>query len=57
MVFEGTRTFEDVTPDLDLHCVRVNHSASATARLETTRREPQVALFFFAGRLPRSRTR
>jgi len=27
MVFDGARTFEGVTPDLDLHCARVNHSA------------------------------
>jgi branched-chain amino acid aminotransferase len=27
MVFDGARTFEGVTPDLDLHCARVNDSA------------------------------
>jgi branched-chain amino acid aminotransferase len=27
MVFDGARTFEGVTPDLDLHCARVNESA------------------------------
>jgi branched-chain amino acid aminotransferase len=27
MVFDGARTFEGVTPDLDLHCERVNDSA------------------------------
>lgn len=27
MVFDGARAFEDVTPDLDLHCARVNDSA------------------------------
>src|SRR5262245_4070097 len=27
MVFDGARTFEGVTPDLDLHCARVNRSA------------------------------
>ncbi|HEX4409808.1 MAG TPA: branched-chain amino acid aminotransferase [Xanthobacteraceae bacterium] len=28
-VFDGARAFEGVTPDLDLHCARVNQSASA----------------------------
>jgi len=28
-VFDGARAFEGVTPDLDLHCARVNDSASA----------------------------
>lgn len=28
-VFDGARTFEGVTPDLDLHCARVNASAQA----------------------------
>jgi branched-chain amino acid aminotransferase len=27
VVFDGARAFEGVTPDLDLHCERVNHSA------------------------------
>jgi branched-chain amino acid aminotransferase len=27
VVFDGARAFEGVTPDLDLHCARVNHSA------------------------------
>jgi branched-chain amino acid aminotransferase len=27
MVFDGARAFEGVTPDLALHCARVNHSA------------------------------
>ena len=27
MVFDGARAFEGVTPDLDLHCSRVNDSA------------------------------
>ena len=26
-VFDGARAFEGVTPDLDLHCARVNRSA------------------------------
>ena len=29
MVFDGARAFEGVTPDLILHCARVNHSAAA----------------------------
>jgi branched-chain amino acid aminotransferase len=29
MVFDGARTFEGVTPDLDLHCARVNSSAAS----------------------------
>jgi branched-chain amino acid aminotransferase len=29
MVFDGARTFEGVTPDLDLHCARVNRSAES----------------------------
>jgi branched-chain amino acid aminotransferase len=29
VVFDGARAFEGVTPDLDLHCARVNHSARA----------------------------
>ena len=29
MVFDGARAFEGVTPDLDLHCARVNHSTFA----------------------------
>jgi branched-chain amino acid aminotransferase len=28
MVFDGARAFEGVTPDLELHCARVNHSAT-----------------------------
>ncbi len=28
-VFDGARAFEGVTPDLDLHCARVNESAKA----------------------------
>ena len=28
-VFDGARWFEGVSPDLDLHCERVNHSATA----------------------------
>ena len=28
-VFDGARAFEGVTPDIDLHCARVNASAKA----------------------------
>lgn len=28
-VFDGARAFEGVTPDLDLHCARINKSATA----------------------------
>src|ERR1039458_5375807 len=34
-VFDGARTFEGVSPDLDLHCARVNASA-ATMHLKPT---------------------
>ena len=30
LVFDGARAFEGVTPDLDLHCARVNDSAAET---------------------------
>src|SRR5216683_3881697 len=36
-VFDGARTFEGVSPDLDLHCVRVNSSA------ETMHLKPMVS--------------
>jgi len=29
MVFDGARAFSNVSPDLDLHCERVNHSTEA----------------------------
>jgi branched-chain amino acid aminotransferase len=29
LVFDGARAFEGVTPDLDLHCARVNNSAAS----------------------------
>lgn len=29
MIFDGARAFEGVTPDLDMHCARANHSAVA----------------------------
>src|SRR5260221_13251432 len=36
-VFDGARTFEGVSPDLDLHCARVNASA------ETMHLKPRVS--------------
>ena len=33
VVFDGARAFEGVTPDLDLHCARVNRSAEALGLL------------------------
>ena len=32
-VFDGARAFEGVTPDLDLHCARLNKSAVALGLL------------------------
>jgi len=40
-VFDGARAFEGVTPDLDLHCARVNRSASAVG-LEPTMRDEEI---------------
>jgi branched-chain amino acid aminotransferase len=34
-VFDGARAFEGVTPDLDLHCARVNRSALAVGLAPT----------------------
>ncbi|MEE9315152.1 MAG: branched-chain amino acid aminotransferase [Rhizobiaceae bacterium] len=34
-VFDGARAFEGVTPDLDLHCARLNKSAKALGLLPT----------------------
>ena len=31
-VFDGARAFEGVTPDLDLHCARLNRSANTMGR-------------------------
>lgn len=36
-VFDGARAFEGVTPDLDLHCARVNRSALAVGLAPTMR--------------------
>ncbi|MEM9206331.1 MAG: branched chain amino acid aminotransferase, partial [Pseudomonadota bacterium] len=41
-VFDGARAFEGVSPDLDLHCERVNHSASALG-LKPTMQAGEIA--------------
>ena len=43
MVFDGARAFEGVTPDLDLHCARVNRSA------ESFRLQPVVSVDTWMG--------
>src|SRR5215471_15900897 len=43
-VFDGARAFEGVTPDLDLHCVRVNDSASALSLKPLVSTETWVGL-------------
>jgi len=43
-VFDGARAFEDVTPDLDLHCARVNESAKAMCLKPLVPTETWVAL-------------
>jgi len=40
-VFDGARAFEGVTPDLDMHCERVNNSALALG-LKPTRKSGEV---------------
>lgn len=44
MVFDGARWFEGVTPDLDAHCERVNHSARVMGMEPTHSAEDMVAL-------------
>src|SRR3974390_3936875 len=44
MVFDGARAFEGVTPDLDLHCARVNHSAQAMGLNPVVPTEDWIAL-------------
>ncbi len=44
IVFDGARAFEGVTPDLDLHCARVNRSAAALDLEPTKTVEEIVAL-------------
>ncbi|NLH81410.1 MAG: branched-chain amino acid aminotransferase, partial [Phyllobacteriaceae bacterium] len=43
-VFDGARAFEGVTPDLDLHCARVNRSARAVGLAPTMRDEEILEL-------------
>src|SRR5690606_21720373 len=43
-VFDGARVFEGVAPDLDLHCARVNASASAMGLNPTVTVEQWVGL-------------
>ncbi len=43
-VFDGARWFEGVSPDLDLHCARVNASATALGLKPTVAAEEIVAL-------------
>jgi branched-chain amino acid aminotransferase len=44
MVFDGARTFDGVTPDLDLHCARVNRSAAVFSLKPMVPVEDWVAL-------------
>ena len=44
VVFDGARTFEGVTPDLDLHCARVNDSAKKLYLKPTVSTEEWVRL-------------
>lgn len=43
-VFDGARWFEGVAPDLDLHCQRVNRSATALGLKPTMKAEEMIAL-------------
>ena len=43
-VFDGARWFEGVSPDLDLHCQRVNHSAGRLGLSATVAAEEIMAL-------------
>ncbi|MGB7432844.1 MAG: branched-chain amino acid aminotransferase [Ahrensia sp.] len=45
-VFDGARWFEGVAPDLDLHCARVNRSATALGLKPTMTAEEIVALTY-----------
>jgi len=44
MVFDGARAFEGVTPDIDLHCARVNASAKTMALNPTVAVDEWVGL-------------
>ena len=43
-VFDGARAFEGVTPDLDLHCARINESAKAMCLKPVLSRDDWMAL-------------
>jgi branched-chain amino acid aminotransferase len=43
-VFDGERAFEGVTPDLDLHCARINESAKAMCLKPVLSRDDWMAL-------------
>jgi len=43
-VFDGARLFDGMTPDLDLHCARLNRSAQALMITPTVAAEEMVAL-------------
>ena len=43
-VFDGARHFEGVTPDIDLHCARLNRSAKTIGLNPTMQPEAIVAL-------------
>ena len=44
MVFDGARYFEGVTPDLELHCARVNDSAKKLFLKPTVSTEEWIRL-------------
>src|ERR1700677_5365386 len=44
MVFDGARAFEGVTPDIELHCARVNDSAKKLFLKPTVSTEKWIAL-------------
>ncbi|HWC20347.1 MAG TPA: branched-chain amino acid aminotransferase [Terriglobales bacterium] len=44
LVFDGARAFEGVTPDLDLHCARVNESATKLYLKPTVSTETWIGL-------------
>jgi branched-chain amino acid aminotransferase len=43
-VFDGARAFEGVTPDLDLHCARINQSAHAMGLKQVVSTEDWIAI-------------
>lgn len=43
-VFDGARFFDGMTPDLDLHCARINRSARAMALVPTSPPDEMVAI-------------